>query len=264
MGGPLVEVFGRAGLADRAVAHDHDAVRHRQRLVLVVGDIDGGRADGVVDAADLGPHLEPELGVEVRQRLVHQHHGRADHDGARNGDALLLAARHLAGQPVGLRGQPDQRQRLVDAPLGLAARHASHGEPEPDVASRAHVREQGVALKHHAEAAVLGRQFVDALAPERDAAAAERHEAGNAVQRRGLAAARRAEQGHELAGLDREVDALQRREPAEVAAEPAEPQGFAFGRRAGHDGLAHGCRHLHCHRLSPCRHRCAGPRARKP
>jgi hypothetical protein len=37
------------------------------------------------------------LRVEVRQRLVEQQHARLDHDGARQRDALLLAARSWLG-----------------------------------------------------------------------------------------------------------------------------------------------------------------------
>ena len=53
-----------------------------------------------MDAPDLGAHLEAQLGVEVRERLVHQHQRRLDDDGAGDGDALLLAAGELARQLV--------------------------------------------------------------------------------------------------------------------------------------------------------------------
>ena len=56
----------------------------------------------VVDAPDLGAHLEAQLGVQVGERLVHQHQRRLDHDGARDRHALLLSAGKLAGQLVGL------------------------------------------------------------------------------------------------------------------------------------------------------------------
>ena len=45
-------------------------------------------------------HLEPQLGVEVGERLVHQDERRLDDDGARDGDALLLAAGQLPRQLV--------------------------------------------------------------------------------------------------------------------------------------------------------------------
>ena len=112
--GRRVEVLRRADLADRAVAQHDDAVGERQRLLLVVRDVDRRRAERLVDAADLRPHLEPQLRVEVGERLVHQHQRRLDDDGAGDGDALLLPARKLAGQLVLLTLQTDQRDGLVD------------------------------------------------------------------------------------------------------------------------------------------------------
>ena len=56
-----------------------------------------------MDALDLGAHLQPQLGVEVGQRLVHQHERRLDDDRAGDRDALLLPARELARQLLGVR-----------------------------------------------------------------------------------------------------------------------------------------------------------------
>ncbi len=86
--------FRRDGdLLHHAVLHDDDPVGERQRLVLVVGDVDRGAPQLAVDAADLGAHLEPQLGVEVGKRLVHQHQRRLYDDGACERNALLLSAR---------------------------------------------------------------------------------------------------------------------------------------------------------------------------
>ncbi len=68
------EVLRRADLLEQAVAHDRDAVAHRHRLDLVVGDVDGRRAEALVQPRDLGAGLHAQLGVEVRERLVHQEH----------------------------------------------------------------------------------------------------------------------------------------------------------------------------------------------
>ena len=70
-----------------------------------------------MDAADLRAHLKPQLGVEIGERLVHQHERRLDHDRARNRDALLLAAGQLAGQLVRL---PWRVARALSASFDLA------------------------------------------------------------------------------------------------------------------------------------------------
>ena len=55
--------------------------------------IDHGHAEPLVDVLDLVLHLLAQLLVEGTQRLVHQHEVRLEDKGARDGDALLLAAR---------------------------------------------------------------------------------------------------------------------------------------------------------------------------
>jgi hypothetical protein len=83
----------RAHLLEPALLHHADAVRQRQRLVLVVRDEDGGDAGLGLQVGDRLAHLQAQLGVEVGQRLVHQQHLRLDDQRARQRHALALAAR---------------------------------------------------------------------------------------------------------------------------------------------------------------------------
>ena len=73
-GGRVVDLVGRADLLDPALVEHDDAVGQRERLALVVRDVDERRARLAVDAAQLDLHLEPDLEVERRQRLVEQQH----------------------------------------------------------------------------------------------------------------------------------------------------------------------------------------------
>ena len=88
----VVELLRRADLLEEAVPHDGDPVAHRHGLDLVVGDVDGRRAEALVEARDLGAGLHAQLGVEVAERLVHEEDGRLAHDRAAERDALALAA----------------------------------------------------------------------------------------------------------------------------------------------------------------------------
>jgi hypothetical protein len=83
------------------------------------------------------------------------------------------------------------------------------------------VREEGVVLEHHAEAALLRRQLVDAQLVQPDAASGEREQAGDAVERGGFAAAGGAEQRDELAAPDRDRQAIERRDLALAVREAA-------------------------------------------
>ncbi len=91
----VVQLLRLGHLLQFALAHDRDTLAHRHRLDLVVGDVDRRHAEVVLDLADLRAHLHAKLGVEVRERLVHQERGRLAHDRSSHRHALSLTAREL-------------------------------------------------------------------------------------------------------------------------------------------------------------------------
>ena len=93
---PLVDLFRRADLHDAAVVEDGDAVGHRQRLALVVGDEDEGDAERFLQGLQLLLHVLAQLQVERAERLVEQQHLRPVDQGAGERHALALAAGKLA------------------------------------------------------------------------------------------------------------------------------------------------------------------------
>ena len=98
--GVLVELARRADLLDGAVAQHDDLVGQRHRLDLVVGHVDHGVAEPLVQGGDFDAHMDAQLGVEVGERLVEQKHvGLAD-DGAADGDTLALPAGQFAREAV--------------------------------------------------------------------------------------------------------------------------------------------------------------------
>ena len=109
---PVVDRARLVDLLDHAVGHDRDPVRHGQRLTLVVGDVDEGDADLVLDALELDLHLLAELQVERAQRLVQQQHPRVHHQRPGQRDALLLAA----GEHAWAGASPGRSSAPVRAP----------------------------------------------------------------------------------------------------------------------------------------------------
>ena len=75
--GDFVDLGRRADLLDPALVHDRDAVAQAHGLALVVGDVEEGDPDLVVDHVQLDQHPLAELEVEGGQRLVEQQDGRA-------------------------------------------------------------------------------------------------------------------------------------------------------------------------------------------
>ena len=111
--GRAVELQRRADLLDAAGVQHDDAVGHGHRLDLVVGDVDHGRAELLVQFADFEPHVDAQRGVEVGQRLVEQEGLRLAHDGAADGDALALAAGELARLAVEIVGEVEHARGVA-------------------------------------------------------------------------------------------------------------------------------------------------------
>ena len=200
---PLEQLERRALLLDLAVAHEHDPVGERHRLDLVVGDVDHGRAELLVQPLDLAAHLVAELGVEVGQRLVEQEElrrcgrwrGRWRRAGAgrRRAGAGMRSSKLRDAEHVG---------RSLDARLDLGLRRLARPSPKAMFSRDRHVRIERVVLEHHGDVAVARAHVVDDLAADLDEAAVGLLEPGDGAEQRRLPAARRADEHGELAGGD--------------------------------------------------------------
>ena len=102
----MVDLERAAALLHHAVLHHDHAITERHRLFLIVRDVDRGGVQAHVQLLDLGAHLDAQLGVEIRQRLVEQKALRVAHDGAAHRHALALTA----GKRLGL-----SLEQLLDA-----------------------------------------------------------------------------------------------------------------------------------------------------
>ena len=141
----------------------------------------------------------PRHRVERAERLVHQQRLRLLREAARDLQALLHAAGHLRRIFLGVAGQADLAQQLVDAAGALGARHAARLQRQRDVAGGGAPRQQRLAviLEHDRD---LAARLEHRLAVEGDLAAGRLIEAGREPQRGGLAAARGADDAEEFAG----------------------------------------------------------------
>ena len=174
-------------------------VSHGHRLDLVMGDIDRGRAQAVVQGSDLHPHVDAEGRVEVRERLVEEERlGVADNRPA-HCDTLALAARQLSRVTLQQGLQTDDLGHLV----GLLARclFAEALKPQGigEISQHVHVRVERVGLEHHCHVSLSGRHVVYRLSSDLQGAGGDRLQPGDAAQQRGLTASRRPYQRGERA-----------------------------------------------------------------
>jgi hypothetical protein len=176
---PLEHRLGRGDLLNFALAHDGDHVAERHRLDLIVGDVDSGGLELVLDPPDLGAHLYAELRVQVRERLVHQERLRLANDRPPHRHTLPLSARERAGFLVELVDNPQCLGRTRHTFPNRSPRHTASPQREGHVVVDGHVWVERVVLEHHRDVTVLRGHVVHGLAADANDALCDRLEAGD-------------------------------------------------------------------------------------
>ena len=212
---PEIHLHRRAHLQEPPLVHHRHPVGNRQRLFLVVGDIDGGDPQAVDHGADLGAQMGADLGVERRQRLVQQQNRRIGRQRPGQRHALLLAAGKLVGITVLHTAKPGQFAQLLDPFGDLALGTAPDAERETDVLGDGLGREQGIGLEDEPDLALGRRQALDPPAVDRQFTRIGLGETGDDAQQRRLAATAGADEGDELARGDIHRDVVHRGDVAE-------------------------------------------------
>lgn len=202
----VIKVQRLADLGDLAGVEYDDLVGQGHGFDLVVGHVDHGGADALMQTGDLDAHLHAKEGVEVRQRFVEEEDLRLADHGAADGDALALAAGEVLGFALEQLVELQDRRGRVDTALDLLFVDVGELEAEGHVLRHRHVRVERVGLEHHAHRTVLGRQVVDALVADVQIARGDVLQPGDQSQQRGLAAAGWTDEDDELTVLDIQVD----------------------------------------------------------
>ena len=150
--------IGRPTFDDAAVLHHHDPVRHRQRLGLVVCDVDRGQPDLALDAAQLVAHLDA-AGAHRDCSAARRTAAPAAVPPSRAQSRHAAAGRRRAAAPAGRRAAQacTMLKRFHREPLALGLGHAAAFERIGDVLDHRHVRPDRVGLEHHAEIALVRR-----------------------------------------------------------------------------------------------------------
>ena len=198
-GAPYISA-GVPDLLDPPAVHDGDAVGDRERLLLVVRDVERRDPELELDAADLLAQLDAHLRVERRERLVEQQHPRLDRERARERDALLHAARELVRIAVAGVAEADELEQLADpAAPRRPCRLPRIFRPNSTFWRAVMFGKRLYAWKTMPMSRWFGDDARHVLAVDDDRGPRRAVEAGDEPQRRRLAAAGRPEQREELA-----------------------------------------------------------------
>src|SRR5215471_13632566 len=130
--GSFEESVGGGALDYAPLMQEQDLVAEASGLTKVVSD-HHDLGSGGMHSIDHALDLVRRAGIEVRCRLVEEKHLRIQGPGARERDALLLAAGKHARRVRGERFEPDLAERLSRPHLALWPRHASHSERMSEV-----------------------------------------------------------------------------------------------------------------------------------
>ena len=93
---------------------DHDTIAHRHCLYLVVGHVDRGRADPLLEKFEFLARRRAQLGIEIREWLIQQEDRRFAHNRPRQRHPLPLASRELPGLTVQELADTEQRSGPID------------------------------------------------------------------------------------------------------------------------------------------------------
>ena len=133
----------------RPARHHHHAVGEVHGLLHRMRDEQHGARMTPRQAHQLLLHHHARLRIQRAEGFVHQQHLRVQHIGARNGDALLHAARELVRVGLLVAAKPHQLDVVSDASAPLLGRHALGDQAELDVVPDALPGKQRELLEHH-------------------------------------------------------------------------------------------------------------------
>src|SRR6185369_16028093 len=147
--------------------------------------------------------------IERCKRLVEQDKPWLADDGARQGDALALAAGKLGRITQSELAELNEFERLADPGLEFGTRDAPHLQAIADIVGNIHMGKQRVILEDGIERPIVDRDGGDVPAVQQNAALGWLGETADHAQDGGLARPGWPKDGDEFPVADRKIDRLQ-------------------------------------------------------
>src|SRR4029077_19413585 len=121
---------GLSDLQNPPMLHDGDPVGQYERFLLIVGHVNCGGAQLLMNPPKLHLHFASELRIEVAEGFVQKEHLWFYDDGPAERNSLLLSPRELTREASAEAGQAHQVQRRVYLALNLLVRNLSQPQAE--------------------------------------------------------------------------------------------------------------------------------------
>ncbi len=159
--GVIVKLLWGVDLQQFAPIDDRNACCHCHGFHLIVGDVDERGLQAMMQFVDLGSHLDPELGVQVREWFIKQEDLRLADNGASHCHPLALSAGELARFALQQVRDAEHFSGLVHSSIDLIFWGFLQSETKCHVLIYREVGIQGIGLEDHGNIAVFGGDFVD-------------------------------------------------------------------------------------------------------
>ena len=160
-------------------------------------------------------HIDAQLRIEVRERLIEHKHPGITHDCPANGHALPLAARELLRFTIQQVRELQRFSHHFHLATDLRFRHFIHLQPVAHVLCHRHVRVERIGLEDHRHAAAGGHDIIHHLIADQHFTLADLFQTGNHAQQRRFSTAGRTDENGKLAIFNIEIDLVQRHRAAE-------------------------------------------------
>src|SRR5205085_6587087 len=125
-------------LPDLPTLQNRHAISDRERLLLIVRDVDRSEPELFANTTDFPTHLDPQFRVEIRKWLIEQQTARSNDERARERHALLLPTGQLMDPPFRVALHVHGRERPGDSFVDFRGGHLPLLEPKRDVLCNRH------------------------------------------------------------------------------------------------------------------------------
>jgi len=215
--GVFIQLLRSSNLLNETVTHNNDTGSHGHSFGLVVGNIDEGGLEFLMQTGQVGSHLGTQLSIQVGQRLVQKEDLRITDDGTAQSNTLSLTTGQSGRLSLKQMRNAEDLSGSGNTVLDLSLGHMTDLQTESHIIKNSHVRIQSVVLEHHGNVTILGRNVIDQTVINIKFTVGNFFQTGDHTQSGGLTAAGRTDQNDKFLIFDIEGKIGNRNDTGSIA-----------------------------------------------